>query len=694
MREYLAQNVKNVIILGHLGSGKTSLTESLIYSAGGIDKKGEVEKKTTVSDFTAEEQSRLSSTSTAVIPVEFKNLKINILDAPGADEFIGDISHALRAASGAILVLDATKGVEVGAEKMWREIRNHKLPAIIFVNKMDKENVKFDQVLELIKTKLGKQAVPFCLPIGKKEEFSGFADIIELKARIYDGEACVDGDIYPDKMDRIKALRQDLVEAVAGADETLLEKYFNGEELTMEEIKKGLSLSICSGEAVPVMVGSATRNIGPLTLLHMIREYFPSTADCGAASGLKPDKETKTVRKCSDDEPFSAFIFKTTIDPFVGTINLVQVKSGTLKKDQEVYVSNSGEVERIGQLFIPFGKNSFPIETVHAGDICAIAKMSKVYTDTTISDKKSPIIYPIMVTPSPTMYVAIRPRNKADEDKLSNALNKLTIEDNTFEIKRNKETNQLLIGGQGIIHIGFIIDRMRNMFKVDVEMLDQEIVYRETIKAIASAEGRYVKQSGGSGYYGVVVMRFEPIHDKDYEFTEEVFGGAVPRNYFPAVDKGLQETLEHGPLAGFPVIGVKGILTDGKYHAVDSNELAFKMAASIAFKEAIKTAKPTILEPIHKIVVKIKDEYLGDVLGDVNKRRGRVLGMEPSDDGYQQVVAEVPEAEITKYTIDLKAMTQGSGTFTREFIRYEEVPGNLVAKIIEDHKKQVEAAHS
>ncbi len=688
MKEYLAENVKNVIILGHLGSGKTSLSESLIFTAGGIEKKGEVEKKNTISDYTVEEQGRLSSTSTAVVPVEFKNFKFNFLDAPGADEFIGDIRHTLKVASGAILVLDATKGVEVGAEKMWLEIKKAKLPAIIFVNKMDKENVKFDEVLELIRTKLGKQAVPFCLPIGKKEEFSGFADIVELKARIYDGQKSVDGEIYPDKMDKVKALRQDLVEAVAGADEALLEKYFNGEELTMEEIKHGLKLSVSSGEAVPVAVGSATKDIGPLTLLHMIREYFPTVSECDEALGLKTDKETEITRKISDDEPFSAFVYKTTIDPFVGTINFMQIKSGTLKKDQEVYVSNSGEVEKIGQLFIPMGKVSIPVETVHAGDICAIAKMSKVYTDTTISDKKSPIIYPAVETPSPTMYVAIRPKNKADEDKLSNALSKLQVEDNTFEIKRNKETNQLLVGGQGIIHLGHIIDRMRNMFKVDVEMLDQEIVYRETIKSVATAEGRYVKQSGGSGYYGVVVMRFEPIADKDYEFAEEVFGGAVPRNYFPAVDKGLQETLEHGPLAGFPVIGVKGILTDGKYHPVDSNELAFKMAASIAFKDACKNAKPTILEPIHKIVVNIKDEYLGDVLGDVNKRRGRVLGMEPSEQGYQKVIAEVPEAEITKYTIDLKAMTQGSGTFTREFVRYEEVPGNLTAKIIEDHKKQ------
>jgi len=368
----------------------------------------------------------------------------------------------------------------------------------------------------------------------------------------------------------------------------------------------------------------------------------------------------------------------------------MQIKSGSLKKDQEVYVSNTESTEKATQVFTVFGKTQIHMDIVYAGDICAMAKVSGVQTGTTLSEKKNIIVYPQVVTPSPTMYVAIHPENKKDEDKLSNALSKLQLEDNTLEIRRNKETSQLLIGGQGMIHLGYIIDKMKNMFKVALETEDQRIVYRETIKATATAEGRYIKQSGGSGYYGVVVMRFEPHPDKDYEFSQEVFGGSVPRGYFPAVDKGLQDTLEHGVLAGFPVIGIKGILTDGKYHSVDSNELAFKLAAGIAFKEACKTAKPTILEPIYKIEVTIKDEYLGDVLGDVNKRRGRVLGMEPAIQGYQKVIAEVPEQEISKYTIDLKAMTQGSGTFSREFIRYEEVPGNLIDKIVEEQKRYIE----
>jgi elongation factor G len=692
MKEYKANALKNVILLGHLGSGKTSLAESLAYISGAIDKKGSVEKKSTISDYTPEEHAKQSSMTTGMLPVEFKDSKFNFLDAPGADEMIGDITYAMSAANAAILVLDASSGVQVGTERMWIEIKKNNLPAMIFVNKMDKENIKFDELLEEIKTKLGKQAVPFCLPLGKSDSFDGFADIVDLKARIYNGDSCVDGEIHDDKMERVEALRQDLIETVAGSDEELLEKYFEGEELTMEEIKRGLHLSVLNGEAVPILVGSATKDIGPLTMLHMINAYFPSMAESQPVKAKKADSDEEVERTYSDEEPFSAQVFKTIIDPFVGTINLMQIKSGTLEKDQEVYVSESENVEKATQPFTLMGKEQITMDKFHAGDICAMAKVPDVRTGTTLSDKKNRIVYPQVQTPTPTMYLAVKVENKKDEDKLSSALAKMQLEDITIETRRNKETSQLLIGGQGMIHIGYVIDKMKNASKVSLITEDQRIVYRETIKKTAEAEGRYIKQSGGSGYYGVVVMRFEPYAEEEYLFEEEVFGGAVPKGYFPAVDKGLQEQLEHGVLAGFPVINVKGVLTDGKYHAVDSNELAFKKAAGMAFKEACKSAKPVILEPIYKVEVLIKDEYLGDVLGDINKRRGRVLGMEPAIEGYQKVIAEVPEAEITKYTIDLKAMTQGSGTFTREFVKYEEVPHNLTDKIIEE-QKQYEEEH-
>ncbi|MBN2877962.1 MAG: elongation factor G [Bacilli bacterium] len=684
MNEYKANAIKNVVLLGHLGSGKTTLAESLAFITGTIDKKGTVEKKNTISDFSPEEHAKLSSLATSLIPLEFKDVKINVLDAPGADEMIGDIKHAMSVADAAILVIDASSGVQVGTEKMWLEIKEQNKPAFIFINKMDKENIKYDELLKEIRTKLGKEAVPFALPLGKSEEFNGFADIVELKARIYDGNTCVDGEIFDDKMDRVQELRMELVETVAGADEVLLEKYFEGEELTMDEIHLGLHKSVLSGEAIPVIVGSATKDVGTLTLLHMINRYFPTVSETGPAKGMDDDKEV--VRNYSDDEPFSALVFKTMIDPFLGAISFMKIMSGTLKKDQDVLVSATSNVERATQIFTMVGKTQVPLDEAHAGDLCAFAKVNGVTTGSTLSEKKIPVVYPEVVTPSPTMYVAIHPENKKDEDKLSTALAKMQLEDNTLEVKRNKETSQLLIGGQGMIHLGYIIEKMKQTYKVPLATEEQRIVYRETIKATATSEGRYIKQSGGSGYYGVVVMRFEPLPGQDYEFAEEVFGGAVPKGYFPAVDKGLQETLEHGVLAGFPVIGVKGILTDGKYHPVDSNELAFKMAASIAFKEACKSARPVILEPIYKVEITIKDEYLGDVLGDINKRRGRVLGMEPATEGYQKVVAEVPEQEISKYTIDLKAMTQGSGTFSREFLRYEEVPGNLTDKIIEEQK--------
>ncbi|MDA3932298.1 MAG: elongation factor G [Tenericutes bacterium] len=692
MKEYKANALRNVVLLGHLGSGKTSLAESLAYISGGIEKKGIIEKKSTISDYTPEEHAKQSSLTTGLVPVEFKDTKINFLDAPGADEMIGDISYAMSAANAAVLVVDASSGVQVGTEKMWLEIKQRNLPAMIFVNKMDKENIKFDELLEEIKTKLGKQAVPFALPLGKSDSFDGFADVVDLKARIYDGNACVDGEIHEDKKARVEALRQDLVETVAGSDEELLEKYFDGQELTMEEIKRGLHLSVLNGEAIPVLVGSATKDIGTLTMLHMIRTYFPSMAELDGNKGTLVDTDEEVTREYDEKEPFSATVFKTIIDPFLGTINLIQVKSGSISKDQEIYVSNSENVEKATQPFTLKGKEQITMDKFYAGDICAMAKIPNVKTGTSLSDKKNKIVYPEVKTPTPTMYLAVKVENKKDEDKLSSALAKLQLEDNTFETRRNKETAQLLIGGQGMIHIGYIIDKMKNAYKVALETEDQRIVYRETIKQTAEAEGRYIKQSGGSGYYGVVVMRFEPHPEEEYEFEDDVFGGAVPRGYFTAVDKGLQEALEHGVLAGFPVINIKGILTDGKYHAVDSNELAFKKAAGMAFKAACKSAKPVILEPIYKLEVMIKDEYLGDVLGDISKRRGRVLGMEPAIDGYQKVVAETPESEITKYTIDLKAMTQGSGTFTREFVKYEEVPHNLVDKIVEEHK-QFEEEH-
>ncbi len=685
MKEYNTKEIRNIAILGHQGSGKTSISEALLYVGKAIDKKGEIERKNTVSDYLVEEQNKLASLSLSVLPVEWKDYKLNFIDVPGSDEFVGDLNQALEVVKGAIIMVDSLKGVEVGTERVWLEIRKRHIPAIIFVNKMDKENVKFEKVLEDIREKLGKKAVPFCWPIGKSENFEGFVNVIEMKARIFDGVESHDAPIWDEKKPKVDELHNMILESVAETSEELLDLYLSGEELPEDKVKEALRQGIIEGELTPVLVGSATKTIGVRTMLNMLIDYLPAPDELRALTGRDAKTGEEQTRHTHDDEPFSAYVFKTTVDPFLGQISYLKINSGTLKLGQDVVISNKGDQKKIANLFAPRGKQQIECTSFHAGDIAALAKIDGLGTGDTLADPKSPIVYPSVPLPTPVIYIAVHPKNKNDEDKISSALHRLNLEDPSFEIKRNKETAQLLLGGMGMNHLGYIIERMKNMFKVDIEIDEQKIVYRETIKKTVQAEGKHKKQSGGAGQFGHVWIKFEPSQAL-FEFTEDVFGGAVPRNYFPAVEKGLVETLESGPLAGFPVINIKATLYDGSYHPVDSNEISFKLAAALAFKEACKTAQPTILEPIVKVEVVVKDQFVGDVMGDMNKRRGRVLGMDQTD-GFQKVIAEVPEAEIVKYAIDLKAMTQGSGSFTREFLRYEEVPHQLIDKIVEAYKK-------
>lgn len=685
--EYLADKIRNVCILGHLGSGKTTLGESLLFTTKAIDKKGEVERKNTVSDYLVEEQNRTSSTNGSILPVYYKDHKLNFIDLPGSEEFVNDMLHTLEVVKGAILVVDASKGVEVGTERYFRELRKRRIPTIIFVNKMDKENVKFDQLLESIREKLSKQVAPFCYPIGKKEDFEGFVNVVDMKARLYNGVECVDAEIYEEKLPRVEELHGLIMESVAESSEELLDKYLSGETLTTEEVHQGLRTGVLDGSITPLIVGCSTKNIGVHTLLDMLIEYLPKPSDLKDMVGVD-QAEDPISRKTVDEEPFSAYVFKTNFDLFLGTISYFKVFSGTIEANSEVYIPNLGRTENIGNLYVQCGKTQKPVQKLHAGDIGVVNKVNDLLTGYTLCDKRNVIKYPNALVPNPTMYFAISPKNKNDEDKISGALQKLNLEDQSFGVQRNKETNQLLIGGQGKTHIDYILEKLKNMFKVDVDILEQKICYRETIKAKAPAEGRYIKQTGGGGQYGVVQIEFEPCDEK-FVFAERVFGGAVPKNFFPAVEKGLNEALEVGPLAGFPVINVKATLFDGKYHAVDSSELSFKMAAIMAFRKACEenNIKCTILEPVIKLSITVKDEYVGDVMGDMTKRRGRVTGMNPIDGGLQEIQAEAPEAEITKYTIDLKAMTQGSGYFSREFLRYDEVPSHIIPKIIEQYKK-------
>ena len=686
MKEYLTNQIRNVAILGHLGSGKTSLAESMLFLGKAIAKKGEVERKNTVSDYLTEEQNRSTSLSTSLIPVEWKDYKINFLDTPGSEEFVGEIQQDLAVVKGAVVVVDAQKGIEVGTERVWDELRKRNTPTIIFINKVDKENIKYDQVIEKVRDGFGPKAVPFVIPLGKENDYKGYIDIIRRKA--YLGEEEQEVEVPAEYLDRVNEAYDNFVEVVASQTEELMEKYFGGEELTFEEIIGGLRASLLNCDIYPILIGSATKNMGVICLLNKICKYLPSPEDLKPAIGINPKTFEEVEKVSKDDAPFSAYVFKTIVDPFLGTINFFKVYSGTTKGLSEVYCPNSDQMVKIGSISGMMGKTQLPVEVLHACDIGVLTKSGDIKTGDTLCDKKEITLYPPVKMPTPVIYVAIHAKTKQDEDKISSALQKLNLEDPTFEVKRNPETAQLLVGGQGMTHIGYILEKMKNMFKVDVTVSDQKIVYRETIRKIGSAQGRHKKQSGGAGQFGDVWIRFEPLADKDFEFASEVVGGAVPKNFFPAVEKGLIDTLEHGPIAGFPVIGVKAVLYDGSYHPVDSNEISFKIAASLAFKEACKVIKPTILEPVMEVVVTVKDEYVGDVMGDFPQRRGAVVGMEPIGNGKTNITAHVPESEIIKYSIDLKAMTQGSGHFSRKFIRYDDVPSNLVDKIVAEYKKE------
>ena len=681
MANYDASKIRNIVLLGHQSSGKTTLTESLALRAGLISNKGEVEKRNTLSDYTPDEQKRGASIQTAVIPLEHKGYKINIIDVPGNDDFISEYMGATRIVKGAVLLVDASVGVQVGTIKHWNNLRRRGIPTFVFVNKMDKENVKFDELLEDLRSKLGKECLPFCYPLGHDTAFDGFVNVVDMKARKFDGKNCVDAEIHEDKKAKAEELHNMISEEVAKADDALLEKFFMGEEFTEEEIRSALRKEVLAGELVPVLVGSATKNIGVDTMLQMFIDYLPNPSD------LKPfeaqdENGNEVKRETKDDEPFSAYVFKTVVDPYSGVINLLKVNSGVLHAGDDVYVN--GTTQRVSMLYAMCGKTLNSITEVHAGDIAAVTRLEKVKSGDTLSNPKAVCIYKPVKYPTAVIFKAIVLANKNDESKIGPALAKIQLEDPCVEVKRNNETKQLLLGGVSGSHIQFVIDKLKALYKIDVTTEPMKIVYRESIKKTAEGDGRYVKQSGGSGFYGVVKMRFEPCEES--VFAEEVFGGAVPKNYFPAVEKGFFEALNSGLLAGFPVIGVKGVLVDGKYHPVDSNEQAFKMAGILAFKDAYPKCAPIILEPIMRIRVNIASQYTGDVLSDLNTRRAKIQNIEEKEHGTQEIEALIPEAEIIDYATQLKSLTQASGFFNREFVDYEEVPEYLKDKVIKENK--------
>ncbi|MBN2259309.1 MAG: elongation factor G [Clostridiales bacterium] len=689
MNTYKFDKIRNVALLGHGGSGKTTMIESILNILGHTNRMGKVTDGNTVSDFDKEEISRGFSIGTSVIPVEWNGSKYNLLDTPGYFDFVGDVFGALRVAGGAVVLVDATSGIEVGTEKAWTYCEKRNMPRIIFINKMDKDNVNYVKIIRDLKDKFGKKVAPFVIPMGESDDFKGFVNVVDMVARVASNNTCIDGPIPADMDAKIKPVRDMLIESVAESDEALMEKFFEGEEFTMEEIHNGLRRGVISGEIVPVLIGSAEKSIGIHTLLNMIYDYMPTPKDMnnGEYEGIDPKTDEPTSRKVDENEPFSALIFKTIVDPFVGKISLFKVYSGKLRKDMEVYNPGKDEYEKISNVFLLRGKTQLEVDEIDAGDIGATAKLQYASTGDTLCDKNNQILYPGIKFPAPALFKAIEPKSQGDEEKIGTSLHKLNDEDPSFVIERNKETKQLLVGGQGTIQIDVLINKLKKNYGVEVTLDNLKIAYRETIKGTVTVQGKHKKQSGGAGQFGDVHIRFEPSTEP-FIFEEKVVGGSVPRNYIPAVQKGLEDSLDKGVLAGFHVVNLKATLLDGSYHPVDSSEMAFKMAASLAFKKGMKEAQPILLEPVMHLEIVIPDEFMGDIMGDMNKRRGRILGMEQDEKGYQKVIAEAPQSEILSYSTDLRSMTQAKGFFKMDFERYDEVPMQLAIKIIENAKAE------
>ena len=684
MKNYASNRVRNVVLLGHSGSGKTTYSEAALYYSGATKRFGKVEDGNTVSDYEAEEIRRKASINTSVIPVEWQDTKINFLDTPGYFDFAAEVKLAMNVADTGLIMVSAKSGVEVGTEKAWEYCEEMHLPRIIFINQMDDENADFEKTLADLRKNFGKAVAPLQIPFNDENgNFIGFINLIKRDARKKVNGKLEKCEMPEDKKDQVEVLRSMLIEVAAESSEELMEKFFNDEELTEEEIYDGLQVGIANHSIAPVMCGSATLGYGVKLLMNTIVRFTLPAIE--AKANFHAFHDGKEVVYCSsDDERFSAYVFKTIADPYIGRLNLFRVMTGKLDTTMSVYNEEKDTVEKVGRIFVVRGKEQIEVDELHSGDIGALAKLSNTSTQDTLSLKDANIIIPKIALPGSVLCMAIKPKGKGDEDKLSAALTKIREEDPTIKMEVNPETKQTLVYGVGEQQLDVMVQKLKAKYKIEVDLTDPIIPYRETIKAKASVRGRYKKQSGGHGQFGDVVMEFEPSYDTTTPviFEEKIFGGSVPKQYFPAVEKGLQECVQSGVLAGYPVVGLKATLTDGSYHPVDSSEMAFKMATSVAFKEGIPQAKPVILEPIEHVEVLIPDKYMGDIMGDITKRRGRILSMDAV--GMKKcIVAEVPTAEMHKYATDLRSMTQSRGEYRHHFERYEEAPMEVQKKIIE-----------
>ena len=684
-REFSLEKTRNIGIMAHIDAGKTTTTERILFYTGKIHKVGETHEGASTMDWMEQEQERGITITSAATTAQWKGHRINIIDTPGHVDFTVEVERSLRVLDGAVTVLDAQSGVEPQTETVWRQATTYGVPRIVFINKMDKTGADFEYAVSTLHERLGANVHPVQYPIGAEDQFEGIIDLIEMKAYYYEddlGTVTDAREIPAELADKAEELRTNLIEAVAELDEDLMMRYLEGEEVSNEELRKAVRTATLSVEFYPAFCGSAFKNRGVQLLIDGVVDYLPAPTDVPAIQGIVPGTEEEVTRETGDDQPFSALAFKVMTDPFVGKLTFFRVYSGTLKSGSYVQNSTKGKRERIGRILQMHANSREEISEVYSGDIASAVGLKDTSTGDTLCDEKNLVILESMEFPEPVISVAIEPKSKADQDKMSIALGKLAEEDPTFKTETNAETGQTIISGMGELHLDVIVDRLRREFKVDANVGAPQVSYRETFRASAEVEGKFVRQSGGRGQYGHVWIKFEPNEEgKGFEFVNNIVGGVVPREYIPSVEEGIKESMENGVLAGYPLIDVKATLFDGSYHDVDSNETAFRVAASYALRNAKSKCNPVLLEPMMKVEVVIPEEYMGDIMGDITSRRGRVDGMEAR--GNAQVVsAFVPLAEMFGYATALRSNTQGRGTYTMFFDHYEEVPKSIAEEII------------
>jgi elongation factor G len=687
MKEYTAKDIRNIAVVGHGGEGKTTLVEAMLYSAGLTDRMGRTDDGSTAMDYDSEETRRHISISMSMAPIEWKGAKVNLLDIPGYFDLIGEMIGALRAVEGAVIVASAVSGLSVGAEKAWDNCVKNNVARMFAVSQMDRENADFNKTVDALKAKYGPKIVPVQLPI-VQGGFKGYVDVLANKAYLFDGKGVKDTEIPANIASAVTTLRESITEAAASSDEALMEKFFSDGELPAEDIAKGMKDGIASGDFIPVVCCSGLMNLNVKALLDEIVDLMPAPHGKVKCQNIKNNEPAE--RSVDDAQPFSALVFKTVADNFVGKISFIKVFSGTLNIAMMPYNSKSGKTEKLNRINLMLGKKQIDVETVHAGDIAALIKLQNTITGDTLSDPANPVKFPAIDFPAPVISFAVSAEKQGEEDKVFGGLHRLEEEDPTFTISKGADTGETIISGQGELHLDIVASKLRSKFNTNAVLAEPRIPYRETIRKTVEAQGRHKKQTGGHGQFGDCWIRFEPTTEGEFEFVDKVVGGVIPKGFIPAIEKGLRENIPHGALAGYPVVNMRATVYDGSYHAVDSSEMAFKIAARLAFKKGCQAANPVLLEPIGKAEITIPDEYMGDIIGDLNRRRGRILGMNPQDGGLQQVVAEVPQAEMMKYATDLRSMTQAKGNFKLTFERYEEAPANIAQKVIEGAKKDEE----